>query len=492
MNQLKSNREYFDNCFIIAQKLYNEGLFENCVQYIDKISLFAWQNFTGYYSHWGIENLLNEISNKTLELRKEKKETTKESRKKILHIVTVIETVGGHSKLLFNWILNDERSLHTVVSTQMNINDLSIKGDYYIKNGDYIALEGESYLNKAQRLLDIVNDYDLVMFHTHPNDTIPILALSHVGVATPVGFVNHADHVFWLGVSVLDILIQIREANIDLDKIRRQVKVQDFLPIPIISETKLNSKINKNKDEIIILSTGTEYKYIPNEKYNFFKELYKIAIKHSNVLIYLAGVYDNFKFYQEYKHERIICLGDINNLSEYEDIADIYLEGFPLPSFTALLQPGLKGVPFVLHYDPVNTLKLFIEKRDYYIIYPKNVDEWHQLVEDLIVDKEFRSSVGEKQKAFLDINYNIDGWKTKLNHFYDVLSKVKHEVKKGNKEYFTTSQLEFDALSMNQITIGHYTFTRDLSFKNKILLFLFSIKKNRNVTYFNFKKFIKR
>jgi len=45
---------------------------------------------------------------------------------------------------------------------------------------------------------------------------------------------------------------------------------------------------------------------------------------------------------------RLRALGRQSQVSDYHDAADLYIEGFPFGSTTALLEAGLRGIPVIL------------------------------------------------------------------------------------------------------------------------------------------------
>ena len=63
-------------------------------------------------------------------------------------------------------------------------------------------------------------DFDLVILHTAPNDPVSLAAFG-VSDGPPVALGNHADHIFWLGASVSDVLFNLRPVGARLSENRR-------------------------------------------------------------------------------------------------------------------------------------------------------------------------------------------------------------------------------------------------------------------------------
>lgn len=72
----------------------------------------------------------------------------------------------------------------------------------------------------------------MVVLHIHPHDPVAPLAFGVAG-ASPVIFLNHADHAFTIGMSATDLIADLREAGQKLGRERRNVTQSCLLPIPL-------------------------------------------------------------------------------------------------------------------------------------------------------------------------------------------------------------------------------------------------------------------
>ncbi|WP_407401492.1 glycosyltransferase [Chryseobacterium sp.] len=475
MENLKANRRYFEKCIKIAHLLFQEGLYEDCAQYIQKIGQFAWLHHTGYYASRSLEYLLFLISSKLPVIDKDKirlRSRSNEHQLKILHVFSEIYTFGGHSKLLFKWINIDSQNKHSILSTRQPINEIkNVATSFHSRSDiDLYTVINNSILESANLLKDILyKDFDIIVLHTHPNDVISNIAFSDPNIDIPIAYLNHADHVFWYGVSISDCVIQIREANIELDKERRGLLNQYFLPIPIRKD---EYQVKKNNSDFINLVTvGTDYKYNPVGDYNFFEEALSIVSKYDNVIFNFVGISPSSDFALKYSHERIVYHGVLlpDELNIFLNNMDLYIEGFPIPSFTALLEPAMKGIPFVLHYNPSNLLRLFKDNIDSYIFYPKTIVEWRDNVGKLILNEPYRDQVGKKQFAYVNRIFGEDSWLLNLNFFYrKVISTNKSSFSFSEENNLFEGRDEKELLGVHNIGIDHFTYTRELSLKNRL------------------------
>jgi len=489
MSIILENNKYFKKSLEIVKTLYNKKLYEDCINKIEKSAEFAWFNFSGYYRSNYLENILNKIGSEIIYSKDKIISKSKNQDFEILHISSELSSTGGHSKLLFNWIDNDTDSKHTIVSTRQTVNDLNNIIKNNIKSTESVNLfsvYSDSKIDSAKELNQLLfKGYDLIILHTHPDDVIINLVLSNPNLEIPVYMVNHADHVFWLGASVIDVLLQIRESNIKVDTIRRQISQQFFLPIPIENQEIKN--IDEDSEIINILSTGSYYKYLPNEEYNFLEEMFKIASRYDNVKINIVGISSDSDYALKYTHDRIIYHGLLSHemLNEIENKSDIYIEGFPMPSFTALLKPALKKIPFQLHYNASEVFSLFIDSENDYIIYPKNVEDWRSNIYQLIEDKSYRCNVTENQYRYVKDRYELIHWKNKIYQLYLNSKKLSHQINKFNDDVFLDGRNEeiVSILDHGGLQIKHFGFTENLNFINKLKVAFYSLNKNRNIDY---------
>ncbi|MBB6371669.1 hypothetical protein [Chryseobacterium shigense] len=497
---LYSNKVYFESCIRTAQKLFEENLYEDCINYIEKTASFGWFNFSGYYKSGPLELLLTEIQQKILPTASHQQKTGKTNR--ILHICSEVYTSGGHSKLLYNWIKNNSSNTHTILSTRLSLEEMKEISNFYLKGSidvEHVSVKSSSKIESVKLLNgQPLNDYDIIALHIHPDETITNIILSQKDITTPVCFINHADHVFWLGTSVADMVLQIRESSIAIDVERRCIlkERQFFLPIPIETANEIKEEEETTTDEthvINLLSTGTAYKYNPNEHYNFLREAYKIVEENTDVIFNIVGINSDSDYAKEYRHERIVLHGIVSSqkLAEIEKETDIYIEGFPMPSFTALLQAALRKIPFALHYNPLSAFRLFSDNNEHHIVYPKNLDEWHSNIRMLIQDAKYRTETSQKQQEYVLNNYSIEVWKSRIQELYQIMDNKKHAYRMPDPDRYYDGDNEKVLVTVDKRRLSHYRFTEKMSLTGKYFVYKMTKLKNPNIDYFHKKQLIK-
>jgi len=61
MSVIQENNRYLKKNIKIAKLLYHQGLYEDCINQIEKTAQFAWHFYSGIYRSNKLENLLNDI-----------------------------------------------------------------------------------------------------------------------------------------------------------------------------------------------------------------------------------------------------------------------------------------------------------------------------------------------------------------------------------------------------------------------------------------------
>ncbi|MDM1547547.1 glycosyltransferase [Empedobacter falsenii] len=490
MSVIQENNRYLKKNIKIAKLLYHQGLYEDCINQIEKTAQFAWHFYSGIYRSNKLENLLNDIGSQLVYNNSKKIIRNNLGKYKIIHICSEIYETGGHTKLMYNWINVDSEHDHSIATTRLSLDQLKNLTKFYtssINESNLYSVKTDSKIESAKQLTNILSEgYDLIVLHTHPDDCLVNLVFSNPQLEIPVFMVNHADHVFWLGASVIDVLLQIRETNISADKLRRQLKNQFFLPIPIVLEENKTPNVLKDYKIINLLSTGSYYKYLPDGKYNFLEEMKRLVNKFQNVVVHIVGIDKDSDYALQYKHERIIYHGLINQekLEIIEDKTDIYLEGFPTPSFMSLLKPALKKIPFQLHYNPSLVYKLFNDDSEYYIDYPNNIEEWRKAIEKLINNEEYRSIVAQKQFEYVSQSYQLSSWKEKIAELYKNSKILVHHINKENKDIYIEGENESKiALLEYDVKISHFQYTEKLNLLSKLQVYYYSKHKHNKIHY---------
>ena len=236
------------------------------------------------------------------------------------------------------------------------------------REGKLIQLEEAGPVEQALALRALAAEYDQVVLHVHMQDIIPLLAFGRKDFPRPVIFYNHADHLFWLGVSIADLVVNFRQLSVILSEEARGAKVNAWLPLPISCPATedtdaLRKNLNIPKDAKIILSVGSPYKFRPINEMNFLAMAQQLLEKHVEAYFLFIGPSSNgcWKKAQKVGQGRIKPLGVIpsHQLVDYLALADLFIEPYPMGSFVATLDAAMLGVPCLALRNPSNELESY-------------------------------------------------------------------------------------------------------------------------------------
>src|SRR5262249_15187363 len=149
------------------------------IRWVDTIAAFAASTSIGHYSDGKLENVAFDIGQNLETYVQQKKLTldtpkaTQPARRRVLHVASAVYPTGGHSRLILNWIRNDDNSHHSLVLTRQHPNPVP---DWLtrevLRSGGHLEVLPNSLtgLEKAASIRLIARQgFDLVVLHHHPN-----------------------------------------------------------------------------------------------------------------------------------------------------------------------------------------------------------------------------------------------------------------------------------------------------------------------------------
>ncbi len=454
LSQDQTARTFLGKCSsayeaIAAQilKLSRKHESERLLEWVELAAQFSWMAHPGRYADGRLENpafqigtrLETHLPTSPLATRATSHEKLTIDRRRVLHVATTVYDTGGHSRLIKNWIENDEGSTHSLVLIlQGNLSVPDWLSEAVQKSAGILTVLSAqlSHLQRASSLRELAQECaDTVILHIHPDDVVPIVAFADPGLP-PVGLMNHADHVFWLGASVADLVIDMRSFGVELTKARRFPKQSALLPLPLkfkassVSREEARRRLKLTDADVALLSIGSSYKYKPTGAHNFYETVDEILDRNPTARLFVVGVEPEEAREQSGKvpHERVHFLGTIADPICYQAAADLYLEGFPYGSLTALLETVALGVCPVVMFDPpmphVNNAAS-VGGGD--LMSKGSRDEYIEHVTSLIKDGDERARVATQTRAFVISTHSSETWNTRIQEIYRYLDSIQHQ-----------------------------------------------------------------
>jgi hypothetical protein len=355
------NRHLFDFAVSNAAAFGNIGQFEVVLEWCSLAAWFASRH--GYCGKLSSMELEAELLRAAKSLAVPKERARQHPPRRWLHVLSQGYETLGHTNLCRRWIEYSRDLVHDVILLEQNDSiPNNLNAAAHGTGGQCIALDTTmSLLERAALLRAYAWEHaDLVVLHTHPEDAIAATAFGIQG-GPPVMLVNHADHSFWVGCSIADIVLDIRDSGHSLTKTARGVDRAVILPVPLSdqwpssAEERLNerAKIRKRlaipERATVLLTVGSAVKYRSMPGLDFVATATEIIRQCPDTYLIAVGPEDKGEWSAARKATggRILPIGHQRDTGPFCCAADIYLEGFPTGSLTAFLEAGLAGLPCV-------------------------------------------------------------------------------------------------------------------------------------------------
>jgi len=443
MNQLTISRICFHYLVARAERKLRKGRHIDSASYLQLAAYTAWRNYLGFYRSNKIESILNTLSSntsKTHDVRCRFKVTERKA-KRILHVLTQAYATGGHTRLVWRWIELDDKCEHHVAITQQETypipNELILKakqsgGDLYVLDKDI-----KDILEIATDLRAISPAFDFIVLHIHPHDVIPCISWSSGHKHPPIIYLNHADHVFWIGGSLCDIVANIRESGLRLSIERRNIPKERnvVLPIPLeriasqnLSRLEARRALGIENDQLVAVSIASSYKFHPTENIDFASFHSELLVKHPNLIIVLVGPSPEEDYWQRWSQltqNRIRAVGVQTDTRKYLVAADVYLDSMPMMgSLTSLLEAALLGLPCV-SWRPISDGpeaaawscdNLALDTKQ---VFFNNERAYLSRIAQLLENPENAKLFGKSLRESVEMHHSSDFWKAQLNMVYE-------------------------------------------------------------------------
>lgn len=420
-----------------AKKYAEQNNYEIAAVYGEMAALYATCQHCGCFVSHELEQILLIIGKKTVpNYPMVNGDTVVGKPNKILHVATSVQAISGHSKMLERWIQQDRDRSHSLVLTRQPRKEVpTTLKDVVTGSGGKIYKLNEtigSLITWAKQLRKIAATVDLVVLHIHNYDVIPMLAFSNKQQLPPIIFLDHADHLFWLGAGISDFIINLRESGLRLSQQRRGIEPERIILLPTIlapiertfSRAEAKKQIGVPADKILLLSIARGIKYKPVNRMSYADAHVQLLKKYQQatlVVIGPGGQEDWSDAIQE-TQGRITVYPERQDTAIFYQAADIYVDSFPFVSTTSLLEAGSYSVPLVSRFPYTDASAIFGAEMPGLVgnlIISHSLEEYTAALSHLIEDESFRLTLGEvTRKKIADVHWGIN-WQSILENIYD-------------------------------------------------------------------------
>ncbi len=345
---------------------YKKNRLEDALDYIYSCANLAWHFHLGIWVDDDLDELLKNIGSNIgnpARHNKHSADSKKDKDSKILYIASFLMDIGGHSEALKQWVtlLKGDVSVQKVLVTNVSpyvsafpnlnlwlkkigveVNELEAKDRYVTRIGQVVAL--------IQREAP-----DYIVLFINPSDVVAISAIASLLSRPKIVYFNHADHAFWLGRSIVNALVDLRQVGA---KISRQYrKIDNSYVIPLMSDIKprecKKSMFNIPEDATISVSIGGFHK-ISKDYFKTIERILKKSQKHYHLFVTTPPEKKTLHQFLPSDisiRKRFIVDGPISDLSSIYYLADLIIETFPVIGATVRTEAVKCKIPIVAYRD---------------------------------------------------------------------------------------------------------------------------------------------
>jgi glycosyltransferase involved in cell wall biosynthesis len=430
-----------------AKEVSRRGSPEAVLDWVQTAANFAAMHHPGRFADGALENVALEVGRQLESIPGPACEAMQiavgkpravPARRRVLHVATTIVSIGGHTRTILNWIRKDPHSEHSLVTTtSTNVVISEVLSDAVVSTGGqvFVLPDKAPLVSRARWLREFsAARADLVFLHLTPYDVVPVAAFAAPG-GPPVALINLADQCYWLGSTVADSVVHLREIGATTSREIRFTRNDLMLPIPLF-ETRADfakdaarRALQIPESQLMLLTVGRCVKFAPSARHNFFRAACAILRKNPQAHIYLVGVAagDHASHPDFVSHERMHFVGPVDDATAHQRAADIYLEGFPFGSQTALLEAAMLGTACVPAFAPATPL---LATQDFALdgVAENTADEADYIdrASGFAADPQKRNAVGAALRERVLHYHVLDSWNAMLEEVYSALASLPH------------------------------------------------------------------
>ncbi|MGU5818703.1 hypothetical protein ACV1EH_05065 [Aeromonas caviae] len=343
----KRRLRFVDYVILLAR---SENSIKQKVYLLENISYYMANYHCGVFRYEPIEQLMQDIGNELVT-----DSFVIEKNNHFLHIMTKASVTGGHTSVVENFIKNRRgynEEHHLLLVSQYD----EIKPGFCHEldsNNKLFDISSMGVEDKIKEISRISQEYEYVILHHHMYDVLPIIALSKFKNKKNIFVYNHADHLYWVGSSIVSRTLEMSTDGARFSTTRRGVVDACVLPIPLIKKEKnlvknIREKLNISSQHKVILTIGNKNRFI-TEKYSYKDVVRDVIENKSDIYFVIIGDHDESFWGDLWSCPRIIFIGVVpkDELDAYYSMADLYLDSFPMGGSTATLDALCYGVPSI-------------------------------------------------------------------------------------------------------------------------------------------------
>jgi hypothetical protein len=422
-----------------AESFHRGGKFDAAAAFAIFAALMALRPHAGLFASPRLERMLLDIGRRTARPTTWRRPATTKIRK-VLHVASEILPVGGLTNNLAHWLQADTGRTHAlaVVNQHLAIPE-KITSEIARSGGQihYINRTPGHQVAWARKLREVAQSYDAVVHHAYGQDPVPVMAFAEPDKRPPVLLLNHADHLFWLGASVADVVLNMREAAQDLAIARRGIVPERNVVLPTVvsvpvrtrSREQAKKELGIAEDAILLFSAARDLKYNTVDGVTFTAPHVDLLKRHpkAQLVVLGAGERPDWTADKAAVDGRIRSLPPTPDTRAWFEAADIYVDSFPFVSSTSMMEAAGLGVPLVSRFYGANDARIFAINHpgiDKPTLHAASEAEYVAHLDRLITDPALRAAKAEEARQSVLAHHTAPGWLGFLENAYRLAETI--------------------------------------------------------------------
>ncbi|TFV83302.1 glycosyltransferase family 4 protein [Blastococcus sp. CT_GayMR16] len=437
--RLRANRARYDQALEVVLRRHAQGDAEGVLRAATVAANVAWRAPSELLNDPDLERLV--ISS----VRAPGDSTTVDggrSTGRVLHVLSEAYLLGGHTRLAWRWIGRDSRHSDVALTNQHSPLPEPLRAAVTAADGSVFDLRADhaDLLERAEALRRLMDRADVVVYHVHPYDAVALAAANLPGRRPPIVFDNHADHTFWLGLGCADVVSDNRLRAQQLSRELRGVRSDRLavLPLPLAevagswTAEAARARLRLGPDDVVGLSVASAFKMSPVWGRGFDSLIARALTDFPRLKVILAGVGAEGPWAplaQRFRG-RLLPLGVVGDPELLYAAADIYLNSYPLPAGTSVLEAAATGLPVLSLLDlgekdgHATVLQSGAPGLDGVRHAEATEDDYLRHLRKLVRDGRLRAERGAAARESVLAAHTGDGWSRRLEALYEAARRV--------------------------------------------------------------------
>ncbi len=422
-----------------AEAFHERGKLEQASVHAAISAMIAVSPHAGFYVSPRLERMLVDIGRRTAKPTTYRRQQGRPIRH-VLHVVTEVLPVGGLTNMITRWIGEDSTRTHSIAA-------IHHRGDLPPATREAVAKAGGKthrinrtrgfQLAWAEELRQLARQHDAIILHIYGQDPVAIMAFAEPDKLPPIIYLNHGDHLFWLGASIADVVINLRDEAQVLSIARRTIEPRRNVMVPTLvspavrtrSREDAKQELGMTADTILMISAARAMKYRTVNGVTFAAPHVCLLKKYpkAQLLVVGAGERPDWQTDCAAVEGRIKPLPETSETRTYFEAADIYVDSFPFVSSTSMMEAAGLGVPLVSRFYGEPEARIFAINHpgiDKPTLHGASEQEYVAHLDRLISDPVLREAKGKEARDAVLYYHTPPSWLNFIERAYSLAEQL--------------------------------------------------------------------